>query len=105
MRLLKLIISLLLETFATGGRLEDAPLPGLSVKGVGSIGLPLSDAQAKQIIEKGTQESHQNLFLKSRASTRACRGRGSKIPNFLQAYLIEAPHYSHSLSYDHILLK
>ena len=62
MRLLKLIISLLLETFATGGKLDGAPLPGLSVKGVGPIGLPLSDAQAKQIIEKSTQESYSNLF-------------------------------------------
>ena len=44
-----------IETFATGGKLEGAPLPGLSVKGVGPIGLPLSDAQAKHIIEKSTQ--------------------------------------------------
>ena len=65
MRLSKLIISLLLETFATGGRLEDAPLPGLSVKGIGPIGLPLIEAQAKQIIEKSTQERHQNVSLKS----------------------------------------
>ena len=35
--------------------MEDAPLPGLSVKGVGPIGLPLINAQAKQIIEKSTQ--------------------------------------------------
>ena len=35
--------------------MEGAPLPGLSVKGVGPIGLPLIHAQAKQIIEKSTQ--------------------------------------------------
>ena len=44
-----------IETFATGGRLEDAPLPGLSVKGIGPIGLPLIEAQAKQITDKSTQ--------------------------------------------------
>ena len=44
-----------IECFATGGRITDAPLPGLSVRGIGPIGLPLSDAQAKLVIEKSTQ--------------------------------------------------
>ena len=38
-------------------RITDAPLPGLSVRGIGTIGLPLIDAQAKVIIEKSTQAS------------------------------------------------
>ena len=46
-----------LQTFATGGKLDDVPLPGLSVTGIGPIGLPLSDAQAKLVIKKSTQAS------------------------------------------------
>ena len=33
----------------------EGALPGLSVRGIGTIGLPLIDAQAKVIIEKSTQ--------------------------------------------------
>ena len=46
-----------LQTFATGGKLDNVPLPGLSVTGIGPIGLPLSDAQAKLVIKKSTQAS------------------------------------------------
>ena len=35
-----------IETFATGGRITDAPLPGLSVKGVGPIRLPFSGSRS-----------------------------------------------------------
>ena len=52
-----------IECFATGGRITDAPLPGLSVRGIGTIGLPLIDAQAKVIIEKSTQARKTGYWL------------------------------------------
>ena len=44
-------------------RITDAPLPGLSVRGIGTIGLPLIDAQAKVIIEKSTQARKTGYWL------------------------------------------
>lgn len=38
-------------TFATDGVLERPPLPGLYIKDVGDISLPLCESQAKEIIE------------------------------------------------------
>ena len=41
--------------------MDNAPLPGLSVTGIGPIGLPLSDAQAKLVIKKSTQASKTDI--------------------------------------------
>ena len=40
----------------------EGALPGLSVRGIGTIGLPLIDAQAKVIIEKSTQAREFDLI-------------------------------------------
>ena len=41
----------------------EGALPGLSVRGIGTIGLPLIDAQAKVIIEKSTQARKNSSVL------------------------------------------
>uniref|UniRef100_A0A7M5WST4 Fe2OG dioxygenase domain-containing protein n=2 Tax=Clytia hemisphaerica TaxID=252671 RepID=A0A7M5WST4_9CNID len=42
-------------TFATDGVLQNSPFPGLNIKGVGPICLPLCDTQAKKIISVANQ--------------------------------------------------
>lgn len=42
-------------TFATSCNLADAPNPGLTIRGLGLVGLPLSERDAHSIIEQATQ--------------------------------------------------
>jgi hypothetical protein len=43
--------------FATGGRMEGCPLPGLFVEGVGPIALPLQPDQARSLVERQVEPS------------------------------------------------
>lgn len=53
------------ENFATSGSIIDAANPGLYVKDLGTIGLPLSDRDAKDLI----RASHRALGTLARANT------------------------------------
>ena len=46
--------------FATDGIIEKPPLPGLVIRNVGSISLPLCESQAKDIINSRTPISDSN---------------------------------------------
>lgn len=41
--------------YATGGKLQGCPLPGLIIDGVGAVTLPLQPDQAKTLIEHSTE--------------------------------------------------